>query len=372
MTTVLTTFKLYTAAGAFLTEVTNCRAYHYILNCSPGVVGIMELELPTGINPTFYAKDMRIGAYRTIDNRPPYLDNNAIYLTETIRFRNTYTLVRAYHATTLLDRRLVGYVEGSTFADKTTAVAADNLIKTFWKENAGSSIDASRITPTTQTDLSAYVTVQGNLSLGASIAKLAAWRNLLNIAREIAEASAAAGTYVTFEIMAPSEGTLELRTYTGQRGVDRRAGSANPVILRDQSGVFENAQLEIDYHNERTYILAIGRGSFNNILTATSSDTGLIAQSPFGRSEDLMSRKNVYNVTALQDDSDSGLWAARPLITFTGEITEAENLTRGIHFDVGDIVTAESPQTKQQYNVRFDVIEEQDGHAAKALFRSIP
>jgi hypothetical protein len=81
------------------------------------------------------------------------------------------------------------------------ATFADNLIKTLWAENAGASISsADRDGVETQADISAYVTVQANLSLGGSVAKAMARRNLLDVCQELAEASTTAGTYLTFEI----------------------------------------------------------------------------------------------------------------------------------------------------------------------------
>jgi len=230
----LTTFRLADPLGVFLTEIANYASYTYVLNCSPGQVGVLELELPQSFNTALLLRDGRIGPWRSISGRTPYNDNGAQYTIETIRYTSTSTLVRAYHATGLMDRRIIAYAAGSAYASK-AATFADDQIKTFWKENAGASISsADRDGVETQADLSAYITTQANLGTGASVAKAAARRSLLAVAQELAEASSTAGTYLTFEIIAPTEGTLELRTYTTQRGVDRRASTSSPVILREQ------------------------------------------------------------------------------------------------------------------------------------------
>jgi len=280
---VFTTFRLADASGNHLIEIANYASYNYVLNCSPGQVGVLELELPRSFDTSLLLRDGRIGPWRSISNRPPYNDNNAQFTIETLRYTATRTFVRAYHATGLMDRRIIAYAAGSTYAKK-AATFADDQIKTFWKENAGASIvGADRDGVETQADISAYVTTQANLSTGASVAKAAARRKLLAVATELAEASAMVGTYMTFEIIAPTETTLELRTYTGQRGVDRRASSGAPVILREQAGVLENATLEIDYHNEKTFIIAGGQGEGTARLIATALDTVRMGVSPFGR-----------------------------------------------------------------------------------------
>lgn len=371
---ILTTFRLADASGNHLIEIANYASYSYVLNCSPGAVGVLELELPRSFNTAFLFRDGRIGAWRAINGRPPYLDNGAIFTIETMRYTSTRTLVRAYHATGIMDRRIIAYAAGSSYAKK-SATFADDQIKTFWAENAGASIvGADRDGVETQADISAYISTQANLSGGASIAKAAARRKLLAVAQELSEASAMAGVYMTFEIIAPTETTLELRTYTGQRGVDRRASTASPIILREQAGVLENATLEIDYHNEKTFVIAGGQGEGTERMIATAPDTVRMGVSPFGRVEDFLDMSNVNDSASLQDDADYGLYHGRPLITFTGDLIETPALTRGIQFDLGDLLTAEDPQTHQQFDVRLDRITESmdtNGRKTQVALRNI-
>lgn len=367
----LTTFRLADPLGVHLIEIANYASYSYVLNCSPGAVGVLELELPNSISRDYFRRDGRIGPWRSVGGCTPYHDNNAIYLIETLRYRSTYTFVRAYHATTLLDRRIIAYDAGSSYAEK-SAAAADNQIKAFWNENAGSAISAAdRDGVETQADISAYVATQANLSVGASVAKSAARRKLLEVARELAEASTTVGTYLTFEITAPTESTLELRTYATQRGIDHRASSGQPIILREQAGVLENCELTIDYHEEVTASIAGGQGEKDSRLIATALDTTRMGVSPLARCERFFDMSNVGDTTALQDDADAGLWAGRPLITFTGDLIETPALTRGIQFDLGDMLTAEDPQTRHQFDVRLDVIHEQSGQPTKIGLRSV-
>ena len=367
----LTTFRLADPLGVFLTEIANYASYTYVLNCSPGQVGVLELELPQSFNTALLLRDGRIGPWRSISGRTPYNDNGAQYTIETIRYTSTSTLVRAYHATGLMDRRIIAYAAGSAYASK-AATFADDQIKTFWKENAGASISsADRDGVETQADLSAYITTQANLGTGASVAKAAARRSLLAVAQELAEASSTAGTYLTFEIIAPTESTLELRTYTTQRGVDRRASTASPVILREQAGVLENASLTIDYHDEVTFVVAGGQGEGTARLIATALDTTRMGVSPFGRIETFADMSNVNSAAGLQDDADSGLRNGRPIITFTGDLIETPALTRGIQFDLGDMLTAEDPQTHQQYDVRLDMVQESSSGTSRIALRSV-
>jgi ReqiPepy6 Gp37-like protein len=357
---VYTTVRLADAFGNHLIEIANYSILDYILNCAPGAVGVLELTLPTSFDTSLLFRDGRLGVWRAINGRPPYLDNGAIYLIETIRISATNTFVRAYHANVILSRRIIAYAAGSSQSDK-AAAAADDQIKTFASENMGTGIVAASRdggTPQTQADISAYVTIQANTSQGASVAKACARRNLLTVCQELAEASNTAGTYLTFEIYAPTESTLELRTYATQRGVDRRASTAQAIILSELRGNLQNAALTTDYQNEVTFAIAGGQGEGTLRLIATTADTARMGVSPFGRIEQFVDMSNVANTTTLQDDADAAVRDGRPVILFTGTQIDTPAATRGIHYDLGDILTAEDPRSADQFDVRLDMIHE--------------
>lgn len=343
------------------------------LNCSPGAVGVLETTLPLSFNPAYLLEDGRIGVWRSINGRAPALDNGAIYQIRYLDFGPTSIFVRAYHATNLLGRRIIAYSAGSSYSTK-AAAAADDLIKAYVDQNMLSGIvGADRDGVETYADVSAYLGMQANLSQGASIAKSGARRNLLDICTDLAQASTTAGTYLTFEIYATSESTLELRTYATQRGVDRRAGTANPVILSALRGNLTDAHLVIDYTNAATFVVAGGQGEETARLIGTAFDATRAANSPFGRIERFRDASNVNTQAQIDDEADTQLWAGRPLVLFTGELVETPALTRGIDFDLGDIVTAES-STGQQFDVRLDVIREtitQSGRRMACGLRSV-
>jgi len=326
------------------------------LNCSPGAIGVLETTLPNSFNTQFLIEDGRIGVWRSINGAPPYLDNGAIYQIRYLDYGPTSIFVRAYHATNLLDRRIIAYAAGSTYTTK-TAAAADNQIKTFVNENMLAGIvGADRDGVETYADVSAYLTKQVNLGLGASIAKSAARRNLLDVCTDLAQASTTAGVYLTFEVFAPTESTLELRTYATQRGIDRRVGTASPVVLSEARGNLIDAHLVIDYTEAANFIVAGGQGEEADRLIGTAFDATRASASPFGRIEKFRDATNVASQAAVDDEADSGLRASRPLILFTGELVETPALTRGIDFDLGDIVTAE--KNSLQFDVRLDLIRE--------------
>lgn len=364
-----TTLRLGDSFGAPLTEIATYgtpdasdgggAALDVTLNCSPGAVGVLECTLPLSFNPALLLEDGRIGVWRAINGRAPYLDNGAIYQIRYLDFGPQSIFVRAFHANNLLDRRIIAYPAGSDFTTKGPDFA-DDLIKEFVNQNMLTGIvGASRDGVETYADVSAYLTKQIDLSQGATVSKSGARRRLLDLLTDLANASATAGVYLTFEIYAASESTLELRTYATQRGVDRSVGNSagqSPVILSELRGNLTNAHLIVDYTEAASFIVAGGQGEETERLIGTAFDATRAATSPFGRIERFRDAANVSIQASVDDEADSQLRQARPLILFTGDLVETPALTRGIDFDLGDTLTAE--QGRQQYNVRLDVIRE--------------
>jgi hypothetical protein len=346
--------------GSLLAEVANFvdnpqgggAALDYALNV--GGVGALSLTLPATFDSSLLRLDGRIGVWRSINGRTPQLDGQTVFLIRKWAYSDTTTTVTAYSANCLLRRRIIAYLAGTSFSTK-GAAAAGNQIKAFVRENLGASISAGdRIGAETQADISALLSTQADLGDGVSVAAQDAYANLYDLITRIADASTQAGTYLVADVVASSETTLELRTYATVRGVDHRASSAQPVILSPQRGSLENCVLTVDRSQEVTAAICAGSGEGTARITATSLDTTRMGESPFNRIEAFGDYTNVSDATTLQDKADALVRAGRPRTEFRADVIETDGATRGIHYDLGDLVTAEF--RGQQYDCRLDVI----------------
>lgn len=139
--------------------------------------------------------------------------NDTIYLLKKAEFNNadlTATLV-CEDAMSLLRQRVVAYANGTGQAAKT--LQADDMLKALVRENFTGDRAVTNFM------------VQANKSLAPTISKEdMAWRTLLIICQEIAQASAENGTPLYFDIVADIGRNLEFRTYIGQRGRKVKAG----------------------------------------------------------------------------------------------------------------------------------------------------
>lgn len=317
--------------------------------------------------------DGRIGIWRSINGRTPVLDGETVFFIRTWEYTDDATTITAYSANHLRTRRIIDYFAGSSYSSKTTPARAGDLIKTFASENMLAGIvGADRQGAETQADISAYLSNQANLADGELLAMQCAWRNLDDVIRELSDASTYAGTYMVSDIVAASEQLLQLRTYATVRGVDHRASSSQPVILSPESGSLANCRLVIDRSEEVTFAIAAGAGEQEQRLIATALDTARMGESPFNRMEQFGDYSNITDAGALQDVADAMVRAGRPRIEFTADVVETDGATRGIHYDLGDMVTAGF--RKAQYDCRLDVIEVAVGGGAqisRAKIRSL-
>lgn len=350
-----TTLRIADPFGRHLTECANYERLDYVLNCSPGGIGVLEVVLPRSIDARLLKRDGRIGPWRSVAGRPARLDGGSIYLMESFEYTRRYAKITAYHVNTLTTRRIIAYSAGSAYTSKSGP--ADNLILAYADQQLLTGVvGADRDGADTQVDVSSYLTRQGLASLAPSIAKAATRRKLAEVMRELAEASATAGTYLTYEIATPRDDLLELRTATGWRGVDHRASSGQPMIFSESRGNLENARLVIDYHDEVNAVIAGGQGEGSNRLIRTALDTTRMSVSPFGRCEAFLDMSNVADGTQLQNEADARLRAGRPMIYFTGDLVETPKAMRGVQYDLGDYVTAEDDVTGLRFDVRLDIV----------------
>lgn len=340
--------------GEYLTTLANYQDCDYTIAAAPDAVGVAELTLSPSA-AAFLGPDYRIEPWRSIDGAPPYQDNGAVYLLRAFRYKAGAVSVTGEQAKSILKRRIIAYPAGSAYADK-AAAAADTQLLTFASQQLASGIVAAdRDGPETQADLSAYLTISPSPGLGASVAKAAARRGLFEVAAELCQASTAAGTYVTFDIVGDGTGRLVLRTYATARGVDRRT----TLMLAEDRGTLEDAELTIDYRDEATVAIAGGAGEKADRRIQTALDTTRMALSPFGRREVFVDMSNTDTDAALADEADAALWAARPTMQLTGTLRETDVCIRGIDVDLGDIVSAQiAALPGRTLTMRIDAVRE--------------
>ena len=343
---------LGTPTGVRLADASSFLSLEYARTVNS--VGALTLTLPgTFDTQNLIAPDGRIEVWRRLPSGREYLDTDTVWFIQGITYdiddegRRTI-VVSADSGLFLLKEpgRFVDGFAGSASATKTDQ--ADDMCKAIVREQAGSIAAAAR-------SLSAYLGVQADTASAPTISKAFAWRPVLTVLQEIAQASFEAGTYLAFDIVSPTPDTLEFQTFVGQRGIDHRFPSGvNPVLLGPDMGNMGATSLSYDWRNEVSYAKAGGSGEGRGRITDEYLDSARAAASPFRRREAFVQATNTDTTTALADEASAAVRGGRPRVILQGKIASTPDTQYGVDWQWGDYVTVQA--FGMQLDARVDAI----------------
>ena len=256
-----------------------------------------------------------------------YLDQNNI----------DKTIISGKDGVNLLDRRIVAYAAGSANTEMTDY--ADDMMKVIVNQNLGASA-----TDTDRDLTDNGFTVDAELSDAPSITMNFAYRNVLNIIKDIAQSSRKAGTRLYFDMVpkVKSGGKLgwNFTTSIDQPGMDLTG--TNQVIFGKQWGNLSGARIRFDHTNEVTVVYAGGQGLEADRTVEEREDTDRSVDSPYNRIEEF------YNVSgqsetqaAVQAAGDGRLSELRPSSQFSGTLSDNLSVKFGVNWNFGDRVVVE-------------------------------
>lgn len=318
-----------------------------------GARGPCTLALAPGLDPALFVRDVRLVVRRELSGQPSRLLFNTTWLLrapeEAFENRAYQHTVEGYDLNDLAYTRRILYKSGTSQAKKTAAL--DDMIKAVARENMGSSAtDADR-------SLASYLSIQGDLAQAPSQSKSFAWRWQHEVFQELCQAAAqddTTPTYLTWDIVAASEITAELQTFTGQRGRDQRATGGRQSGLRfsPERGNIARARYRLDYRDEVTAVTAGGQGKGSRRATVEKENATRSGGSPFGRREDFVDARQADTTAELNAEARARLREGRPLELFEATLQETPGCIFGVDFDFGDFVTVDF--RKRTFDVRLD------------------
>lgn len=322
-------------------------------------VGALKLWLPADFDTNLIRiPDGRIEVWRRLPGSSrEYLDTDTVWLIKAIQWDrdDTGNVSLLVEATTPLQILKERFVDGPIISvvSQIAAGASDDQIKIVAFQNGIGTNATYTYSAADQGDggrIGAYVSVENLRGLGASLPRWdTAWQKLLTVMQTIAGASTQSGVYLAFDIVAPTPNTLELRTYTQQRGVDHRyPNGINPIIFGGQLSNAGQATLRLDYSKEITYVSAVLQG----IIAGYFWDNTRIDVSPFGR-------RMAYVVTQADPATlnDVAAWAVRygrARNVYQGRILSTPNTLYGLHWGWGDFVTVQD--FGQSFDCRVEAV----------------
>lgn len=243
------------------------------------------------------------------------------------------TEVMAYDLNWLLTTRIVANYAGSPQADKTGAV--DDMMKAITRENAGALTTVER-----QIE---GLHVEPDESLGKDISKAFAWRNVLRVLQELSDATMSDIVKIYFDMSGETVGRSVFSTHADYLGEDRRASSANRLLIGEQFGNLRDARVEWLLSKEATAVYAGGQGQEDDRIIKLAIDEKRIEKgAPYGRIEIFKDARNVETESSIQQQAEDALREAKPKIRVSGRLAETEGCRYDRDFRWGDFVTVEA------------------------------
>lgn len=301
-------------------------------------IGQLDVALLPYYSPGYFLRDGQIELWRWVNGQPATLVGNTTWFIQRIRYARTSageTVIEftSYDALNLLARRVVAYDGENSYTKKSDT--ADNIMKALVRENMGSTaFDTTR-------NLSPYVSVQGNTSLGALVNFEASYRNLYECLRDLTDASWQAGIRIVFDMVRLGFNQHEFRTFQNYQGVDHTADTTSPVVVSIENGSLIEAELIADYADEATVVYARGARNTSTGNVETIIDVPRLGASPYNRREILVDVSDSADDPIIQAKGKIALHANRPRIFFNGLIKDTPGLAYGVNYNYGDLVTAE-------------------------------
>jgi len=298
----------------------------------------MILDMPPDTDRSLFRLDGRLGIWRQPADGRIGLETDTVWL---IRKNPKLTLsskgerrltVYAFNALELLTRRIAAYDSGEPETDK--SAEADDMIKEIVYENLGAGAGAGRTWNT-------LFTLAADETFGAVVDKAFSRRNVLTTCQEIADQTYIQTPRVYFDMIVPTYGALEFRTWINQRGTDRTRSSGNPLILSAEMGNISEADYVEDFEAEENFIYAGGQGEGVLREIATASDTARIGASPFGRREGFRDSRQGATGASLTAEAESRLNEMKPRRQFTCKLTDTEQIRYGRDWFWGDRVVVQ-------------------------------
>lgn len=300
-------------------------------------VGAIIVGLPDDFDETYLAADRIIEVWRQPEGGMLALEHAYFirrWIDRTDGNGKRTLEVHGVGGNDLLARRIVAYTAGSAQAQQTDQ--ADDMCKVIVRQNMGASVvDTARDWDST------LFTVQGDLAAGPSMTKGFAWRRVIDILQDIAQAARTAGTRVYWDVVPLAAGAFEFRTYGGQRGLDRTYPSgSNPILFGLEYGNLSEAQVDRDYSDEVTFVYGEGQGEGADRIQQTAEDTARSGRSIWGRREALADGRNESATAGVLAGAQARLDEGRPKIRFSGRLVDSAATKYGRDWWFGDKLTA--------------------------------
>lgn len=250
----------------------------------------------------------------------------------------------------VLARAIVGYAAKTANRSYFTSQPAETLAKLLVQYNltsSGTTADGRKRTVTRT-----GVTVPASGGTGTVMDLSCAWRNLLDVLRDVATIGGG-----DFDLVKTAAATWEFTWYDAQLGTDR-SGS---VVFALEYGNISTPKLTRTYMSERTAGIVGGQGNDSERKIVVRYGNNYLAD--YNDTEVFVDARQLDSTLNLQQYGDAELWERRAFNDLTFEVLQVPQTLYGKHYFLGDLVTARYEDvTAIKKVVRVTVAAQVDGY----------
>jgi hypothetical protein len=334
--------RLYSASGTLIDELMSGRtndALRVEYARTQGDIGVMSVELPSTYPAEWFTQDNYFEIIRLVDGVPGGIEMETRW-SIVKRRKNIKGGLRSWVITALdtmsyLKWRTVAHYKGDPQSKK-TGVKTDDLLKAIMRENALSTSFAYSNTGSLATipplrNIVGLV-IDPDTAQGVAIDYEMQHKRILDVMKDVAKLSQEKGTWLGYDVIW-NGANLVFKTFTGQRGSDRRGW----LILRPGYGLGD-VSLEIDWSESFTAVFSGGETSGGARNVAVAFDKDRAAQTPYGWREVFQDAKDKSGLTYLEADATARLRDGRPKYTMIATITQDDGPVYGRDYQYGDLM----------------------------------
>jgi hypothetical protein len=319
-------------------------------------VGTLNIGLPYKKYGDIYRKDYRVEVWRTPQLGKKRRLENIFYMQDgTIRTRKeddvTVLDMSGHDPNGLLDRRIVRFKATSPQSEKTDFI--DDMMKEIMTENFGTQTgrQAARSIPFDE----GFFRIQADSSLGAETSKSFAFRNVLDILKELHQTSKTDTPRIYFEMVHVTPTIIEFQTFQNQRGADRRfsAGKSSFVFSLER-GNLEAPNYERDSFEEKNFVYVGGPKQDLKRRLRTRRDLALEELTLWGRREMFRDSRQTKGKAAQQAVGDAELALHTPKERFVANFLDAPGSVYGEDWDLGNLHTVN--YAGRQFDIEIKIV----------------
>lgn len=227
----------------------------------------------------------------------------------------------------MLGRAIVGYKANTSSRSLFVGTPAETIAKllvTYNLTSSGTTADG-RVRTVTRTG----ITVPASGGTGTLMDLGCAWRNLLDVLRDVAAVGGG-----DFDLVKTAAASWEFTWYDGQLGTDRSAS----VVFALEYGNVSAPKLTRTYLKERSVGIVGGQGTDSARVIEVRTGTNYAAD--YNDTEAFIDARQLSTALALRQYGDAELYDRRAFNDLTFDVLQVPQTLYGKHYFLGDLVTA--------------------------------